>query len=356
MTVIQMYHTMLSKIEHILPEEHSYRQRNMAWFITGVNQSKSVHTTKVANKIPGKAKKLSRTRRLSRFVDNGQVRVRQWYQPVASQLLQAAAETGQIRLIIDATQIAQDHQLLMVALAYRRRALPIAWTWVRNGKGHSSGGKQAALLSYVHQLVPADSLVVVTGDSEFTPLQALLESWQWFYALRQKGSHLYRQTPADTWQRLDTLVTAPGQRRWLSDCQLTQKHAHPCHVLAYWRAGEKVPWLLATNLPSARQTIHQYKLRPWIEEMFADFKSNGADLEKSRLRHFLRLSRVTLVVALLYVWLVAFGSAVIKRGDRHLVDRNDRRDLSIFRIGFDMLERCLINHQPFSIREGPYFT
>jgi hypothetical protein len=90
--------------------------------------------------------------------------------------------------------------------------------------------------------------------------------------------------------------------------------------------------------------------------MFGDFKSNGADLEKSRLRHFLRLSHLTLVVALLYVWLVAFGSAVIKRGARHLVDRNDRRDLSIFRIGFDMLERCLINQQHFSIRDVPYFT
>jgi hypothetical protein len=356
MTIIHMYHTMFNKIQHIIPEEHAYRQRNMAWFISGVNQSGSVHTTKVANKIPGEAKKLSRARRLSRFLDNGQVRVRQWYCPVASQLLQAAAKTGEIRLIIDATKVAQNHQLLMVAVAYRRRALPIAWTWVGSSKGHSSGHKQAALLSYVHQLVPAEIPVVVTGDSEFTPLQALLESWCWYYALRQKGSHLYRQSEADAWQRVDSLVNASGQRLWLRDIQLTQKHTHSCHFLAYWRSGEKQPWLLATNLPSSRQAIHQYKIRPWIEEMFGDFKSNGADLEKSRLRHFLRLSRLTLVVALLYVWLVAFGSAVIKRGARHLVDRNDRRDLSIFRIGFDMLERCLINQQHFSIRDVPYFT
>lgn len=94
----------------------------------------------------------------------------------------------------------------------------------------------------------------------------------------------------------------------------------------------------------------------WIEEMFGDFKRNGADLETSRLRHFLRLSRLTLVVAILYVWLVAFGASTIKRGQRRLVDRADRRDLSIFRIGHDMLERCLINSRPISIRHVPYFT
>jgi len=73
-----------------------------------------------------------------------------------------------------------------------------------------------------------------------------------------------------------------------------------------------------------------------VEEMSGDLKSNGFDLERSRLNHFRRLSRLTLVVALLYVWLVAFGSAVIKNGRRKEVDRTHRRDLRIFRIGYDV--------------------
>jgi hypothetical protein len=79
----------------------------------------------------------------------------------------------------------------------------------------------------------------------------------------------------------------------------------------------------------------------WTEEMFGDFKGNGFDLESTRLSDEARLSRLTLAVCLLYVWLVALGSATIKRGERHLVDRNDRRDLSIFRIGLYMLDRHL---------------
>jgi hypothetical protein len=355
MTVIRTYHTMLEKIQHIIPTGHAYRERNLAWFITGIFHSRSVHTTTVANKIVGKAKKNSHARRLSRFLDNGAVHVRKWYRPIACKLLAEAARTGEIRLIIDATKVAQNHQLLMVSLAHRRRSLPIVWTWVRGGKGHSCGKKQVALLKYAYDLVPAGSTVFVTGDSEFTPLQDLLEEWGWYYVLRQKGSHLFRPQPGDEWQRMDTIVNKQGMRVWLPDVQLTQQHRRRCNILAYWRKGEKGPWLLATNLPSDRLTIQHYKKRAWIEGMFGDFKGKGADLEASRLRHFLRLSRLTLIVAILYVWVFAFGAAVIKRGDRHLVDRTDRRDLSIFRIGHDMLERCLINELPISIRDVPYF-
>ena len=67
------------------------------------------------------------------------------------------------------------------------------------------------------------------------------------------------------------------------------------------------------------------------------------------IRKFTRLSRLTLAVALLYVWLVAFGSKTIKSGQRRLVDRSDRRDLSVFRIGFDMIERCLTNSLAFVV-------
>ncbi len=67
------------------------------------------------------------------------------------------------------------------------------------------------------------------------------------------------------------------------------------------------------------------------------------------LRHFERLSRPALAVALLYVWLVSIGTRTIRDGLRVLVDRTDRRDLSIFQIGFRFIERCVINALTFQI-------
>jgi hypothetical protein len=72
-------------------------------------------------------------------------------------------------------------------------------------------------------------------------------------------------------------------------------------------------------------------------------KRNGFDLECTNLRTFLRLSRLTLAVILLSVWLVAFVPKVIRNGQRRLVDRNERRDHSIFRIGRNTIESFLSN-------------
>lgn len=80
--------------------------------------------------------------------------------------------------------------------------------------------------------------------------------------------------------------------------------------------------------------------------MFGDMKKHGFDLECSMLHSFLRLSRLTLAVAFLYVWLVSTGGNTIHDGLRHLVDRKGRRDLSIFQIGLRFIERRLANSFP----------
>lgn len=358
MTAIRLYHTWFRQLRHVRPAEHSARLRSVSWLVVGVLLSHSVHLRHIARWLPGAAQQTSKERRLRRLLDNGALRVRAWYRPIAVRLLAEVAQSGQpIRLIVDGSKIGFGHQLLMVAVAYRRRALPIAWTWVRHSLGHSDAHKQCALLAYVQSLLPADARVVLVGDNEFgaVAVMALVSEWQWHYVLRQKGQTTLRRDEASPWQRLDSLVAQAGQQAWLSSVQFTQRHRFGSHLLAYWQVGEKEPWLLTTNLPTSRQTLCAYRRRMWIEGMFADFKGQGFDLEATRLRHFQRLSRLTLVVALLYIELVSYGAHVIKRGLRRLVDRTDRRDLSVFRIGLEMTYRCLLNDQPLWLRLCPYF-
>ena len=83
--------------------------------------------------------------------------------------------------------------------------------------------------------------------------------------------------------------------------------------------------------------------------MFADFKKHGFDLESTCLRNSPRLSRLTLAVAFLYVWLLSVGSRIIRAGLRHFVDRKDRRDLSLFQIGLRFIDRCLLHSLSFSL-------
>lgn len=358
MSANRLYHTWLERIKQLRPKERITRVKNMAWLISGIIDSGSVHLSKIANKVSGPARLNSHIQRLSRFLDNAAVRVRDWYQPVATLILTRIVAAGQeVRLVVDGTKVGFGHQLLMVAVCYRRRALPLAWTWVKGARGHSSSRKQLALLAYVHQLIPTGATVLVVGDSEFGANDILkqLDTWQWGYVLRQQPNWLVQATDHQPWQRLDSLLTKAGQRLWLPAARLTQKYAYTVNVLAYWQPGEKEPWLLATNLATPQAALHAYRRRMWIEEMFGDFKQHGFDLETTHLHHFARLSRLTLAVSLLYVWLVAFGSRVIKQGQRYLVDRTDRRDFSIFRIGYNMLQRCLSNAKSFNICLVPYF-
>ncbi len=141
---------------------------------------------------------------------------------------------------------------------------------------------------------------------------------------------------------------------WLGQGWLTQSKIYPVNLLAHWKVGEDEPWCdamslskcLATNLPDKRMTLQAYAHRMWIEEMFGDLKSHGFDLECTMLRQANKLSRLTLAVALLYVWSLSIGTKTIQNSQRELVDRKDRRDLSIFQIGFRFIERQLINSIP----------
>jgi hypothetical protein len=208
----------------------------------------------------------------------------------------------------------------------------------------------------VYGLIPKAAGVILVGDCEFGSIAVMrqLDAWGWFYALRQKSdTHVWLDESSD-WKDFGRFAHQPGTSIWLGKGYLTEKEIYPVHLLAHWKVGEKEPWLLATNLPDRTLTLRFYKRRAWIEEMFGDMKRHGFDIESTHLRHFLRLSRLTLAVVLLYVWFVSEGTKTIHVGRRHLVDRNDRRDLCIFQIGLRFIDRCLINSHSFKIRFCTY--
>ena len=350
-----LYHNLMTQIEHVIPNERQNRKKLLAWLLTALYLGKTPLLNRLAGKIPGSAKKNSKAERLRRFLNNRHFRFRVWYKPVAESIIDQVTKHQQpIRLLVDGSRVGNRHQLLMVAVWYRNRALPIAWTWVRHVKGHSSVRKQEALLAYVRTLIGAENEVILLGDSEFGSgkMVKTVESWRWRYVLRVKSHYLLKEKEGESvWCSIKAAVNILlGQTKWLPLVSYTQTHQVGTNLVATWAVGEKEPWYLVTNLESSSEAIRLYKKRMGIEEMFGDFKKNGFDLESSRLRYFMRLSRLTMCVAMLYVFIVAFGADAVKRGYRHLVDRKKQRQLSIFRIGFDLLDRRLTNREPFKLR------
>jgi hypothetical protein len=357
LAIPELYRSLHTYLLQRIPDDCDTRLTNLILLMMGMFQSGSVQLNLIARKTPVRAQKLSLVKRFERFLKNPAVRVREWYHPFASGLVAAAGTAGQVHLILDTTQVAFCFRLVMVSVAYGGRSLPLTWTWVFGSRGHTTTLTQLRVLSYVHGLLPRGVKVSLVGDCEFGhPL--LIESvqaWGWDYALRQPGDHLVMLRGTGRWQRLDSLPLGRGQPLWIGHVVLTRASAHPTHLVLYWKRGEKKPWFLATNLLDPRATLRLYRRRMWIEEMFGDMKKHGFDLESSHLRHFLRLSRLTLAVCLLYLWLVAMAEQVVTTHQTSEVDRHDRRDLSLFRLGWDFVERRLALFDPIPIVALPSF-
>jgi hypothetical protein len=352
MPINHLYHNWFQQIRELRPGQRITQVQNFVWLIIGIYQSRSVSLSRIASKIPGTCKLLSFTRRLSRFLSNPAVDVRAWYEPIAKNWLTKQAHyLQQIMLIVDGTKVGPWHQLLMISMAYRKRAIPIAWIWVSHVRGHSTATIHLNLLSYVRSLLPVGTAILLVGDREFGSVEVIsrLESWHWDYVLRQKSSTHICLADQTRWCNFGSWVPKPGESIWLGKGWLTEKEVFLTSLMVHWKVGEDEPWCLATNLPDRQLALHAYARRMWIEEMFGDMKRHGFDLESTMLHHADRLSRLTLAVALLYVWMISTGTRTIQDGLRHFVDRKDRRDLSIFQIGLRFIDRLLVNSLPFHV-------
>jgi hypothetical protein len=238
MPINELYHTWFMKIKQLQPTERITRIRNFAWLIVGIHQSRSVYLSRIAGKIPRKPKLLSFIQRLSKFLANPAIDVHAWYEPVArSWLTSQASHLQQVRLIVDGTKVGFTHQLLIVSLAYRKRTIPIAWTWVKQIKGHATAEVHLALLAYVRGLLPEGIAVLLVGDCEFGAVDVLkqLDQWHWDFVLRQKGRTRVCLPANMEWRDFGSWVEKHGQSMWLGLGWLTQSKICPVNLLAHWK-------------------------------------------------------------------------------------------------------------------------
>jgi hypothetical protein len=354
---LRLYRKMLTAMQEFLPDRRITRLRNLALLASGLFLAESAHLGKVARKWPLAARLASLTNRLRRFLKNEQVRSHRFYRPLARKLISRFEEPWQeVRLILDTTQIGVGHRVLTVSLAYRKRALPLGWSVHEGRKGHTKTEAQIALLQRLEPLIASEPDVRVTGDSEFGRVELFRwlaeQGWEW--VLRTSGqSQIYHE---GQWIKLGDMVLAEGQTRLIGAVRFTQKHDdQKAHLIMHWADGEDDPWYLLASQPVSNATLKHYEKRMWTEELYADLKGHGVDLEATGLVHGERINRLMLGACWMYVWLLVLGSYVVKRGWRALVDRKSRRDKSYFRIGWDFTEHCRRLGNPFRFHFTPYF-
>jgi hypothetical protein len=231
----------------------------------------------------------------------------------------------------------------MIHVIYQGRALPLAWVVRQCPKGHCPEALHIELVELVRDLIPEGTTVVFLGDGEFdgTDLQKTMNDAGWWYACRTAKSTV--ATWEDMTFHLDLLGSSikRGMLIELKEVQFTRDAYGPVMVLCCWAKGEVDPLYLVSNMSLAEEAIKYDQKRFRIETFFSDQKSRGFNIQKSHLEDCQRLSRLLIASCLAYIWLVYLGSLCKTDGWQSIIHRKNRCDLSLFQLGFRLLEHFL---------------
>jgi hypothetical protein len=121
----------------------------------------------------------------------------------------------------------------------------------------------------------------------------------------------------------------------------TQSAALKTNLVGWWSDQYEKPIYLISNLTSKYLTCRHYQRRYRIETFFSDQKSRGFHIHKSHLSDPARVSRLLVAACLAYIWMILQGLQVIAENKAGYIDRTERNDKSLFRLGLDWIRYCL---------------
>jgi hypothetical protein len=294
-----------AELKQRLPHQRKTQRGKLALLVATMLDVPSANLMDLAAGLPLEAERTDmRYQWISRLRGNPLVLSDAIMEPFAREVLEQAVAAGQPAvLILDQSTLSERHQVLMLALRYGERALPLAWR-VETRQGAIGFATQKALLEAVAPWLPAGARGRLMGDRFYGT--AALIGWcqdrDSGYRLRLKGNLTVRDGT-------DTPTTAACARERmfsLEDVELTAKRART-HLGILHDPGHPEPWIIAmSERPSDLRTL-EYGQRWGIEPMFSDFKARGFGVEDTQIRYADRLDRLLLVMALALYWAVSTG-------------------------------------------------
>ena len=329
----------------------------LAMMITGIVMSRKAQLAVMSEEIPTEAKDKSIEMRLRRWVKHEQIDVEATYMPFAEQILASLA--GQpLVFAMDGSQVGRGCMVLLVGVVYRSRLLPLAWVVYQGKKGHTTAARHIEVLQKVLPLIPAGVEVVLLGDPVRFPrgdaeydttemLQWVQTETAWHFAMCT-APNIQVKRSAD-WVKIEDFLVTQGRLRIIADLAFTQVAALPANLVVWWGLDYENPIYLVTNLPNASFAAWYYRRRFRIETFFSDQKSRGFHIHKSHLANPQRLSRLLVAACLAYIWMISLGLFTLASGNNKLIDRTDRVDKSIFRLGLDWLKYSLKRDRPINV-------
>ena len=337
----RVYTKVLKTLKQMLELSHQGHILTLALMISGIVTGRNAQLSKISEEVLVEAKDKSTEMRLRRWVKNSEIDADAIYMPFARQILEALS-TSPLMLVMDGSRVGRGCMVLMVCVLYKKRALPIAWVVYKGKKGHTTAKRHIEALEKVKPLLPESSEVVLLGDAEYDTTEMLLwvqENTHWRYVMRT-SPQIYVQEGEKS-QAICAYPLAKGQVFHREQVGFTQDASLFLNLVGWWGSRYEEPIFLVTNLSNAYQACRYYRRRFQIETFFSDQKSRGFQIDQSHLSDPARLSRLLIAAFLAYIWMICLGLWVVVTKRTGWIDRTDRIDKSLFRLGLDWIKHAL---------------
>ena len=340
---MKVYTKVLKNLKQQMPNATQHQIVVLAMMVAGIVLGQKAQLSKISLQIPSGSKPSSLVERFRRFTQNERVDVKATYLPFAEQVI---SHLSQHRLFIamDGSQVGRGCMTLMVAVIYKRRAIPLLWVVYKGKKGHTTAKRHISVLQLLATRIPEGAEVVLLGDAEYDTVEML--AWvtthtNWTFVVR--SSPQLKLTDNEHRYSFRHLRPSHGGRSVANDVLFTLKMFGPVTAVAWWdKSVYKKPIYLISNLSDGLQICLCYAKRFKIETLFSDSKSRGFHIHKSHISKPERVNRLLLAVVLAYIWMVYLGVAIVATPwRRSLVDRVDRTDKSLFHLGLDWFDYTL---------------
>ena len=354
---MKVYSKVSNKLKQMMPQGSQNQVVVLAMMVAGIVMGRKAQLSTMGLNVPHQAKPASLTKRFQRFVKNKHVDRSALFMPFAEQILQHLS-SKRLFITMDASQVGRGCMTLMVAVIYRQRAIPLAWIVYEGKKGHTVAARHIEVLELLKAVLPEDADVVLLADAEYDTVEML--TWveaetAWAFIVRTDPRILI--TELGVQYPIRALLSEVDRCVAVPDVLFTAQNYGPVMAVAFWQTPHKKPVYLISNHPRLQDVCRFYAKRFKIETMFSDKKSRGFNIQKSHLRHPERIARLLLAVALSYIWIVYMGASVADDEDkRSLIDRPNRTDKSLFRLGLDWLTHALTRDLAFDVHFHPLPT
>ncbi len=298
----------------------------LARLTTCLLEGTPAHLTALADALPDVETDTNvKAQRVRRFLSTPQISP-QRVLPVFIDLLRPLLHHGsEIILSMDRTtwKKRQRHvNILMVSVYFEGRAIPLFWVvWDRGGS--SSYAQWTSVLSPVimefqKQAWCAQIPLLVVADREFASprlAQWLTLTYHVDSVLRLKRS-VYLRDQEQTVQ-LATLLqhVPPASTQYYRQITVTKASDFLVNVTIRWSEPYDEPLIVVATSDGAEHAVRTYEKRFGIEPMFKDQKSNGFDIEGTKVTDPKRLETLLIPMALAHIFCTSEGARKERDGE-----------------------------------------